>query len=158
MTAKIDNLISLLKKGKITLTTAESASCGEVANILGSYKGISQIYKGGFITYWTEMKTTLLGIPADFIAKHGVVSSEVAYHMARQAALKTKSQIGVSITGNAGPTVLDNKPVGNFFIGISNFNKTVCYEIQLDSQNSREQNRKEIAIKALELLYDYLVK
>lgn len=158
MSKKIDSLIMILKKSELTLATAESASCGELANIIGSYDGVSSIYKGGFITYSNELKESLLDIPSDEIKKSGSISYEIARLMARQTTIKTKAHITISITGNAGPKPIEDKPIGKFYIGINYIQKTICYEVQLDPNNSRDENRHEIAEKALELLYDFLMK
>ena len=155
MTNKIDSLIELLKKHNWSLVTIESASCGALANIIGNYSGVSQIYIGGFITYWTQAKNWMIDVDLEKLEKYGAVSSQIAYEMAEKGQLKVNSNIAISITGNAGPNPMEDKPVGLFYVGITFFDKTTTFTVNIHDLG-RQQNRISISVKALELLYDYI--
>jgi nicotinamide-nucleotide amidase len=103
-----------------TLAVAESATGGGLAERITSVAGSSEYFLGGLVTYTRGMKTALLGVPDDLIAKHGAVSGETAAAMASGVLEKTGATWAVSITGNAGPgTDGAEAPVGSVFIGIA---------------------------------------
>ncbi|MGE5708310.1 MAG: competence/damage-inducible protein A [Bacteroidota bacterium] len=109
----------LAERGE-TLATAESCTGGLIASRLTDVPGSSRYFQAGFIPYATEQNTALLGIPADFIEKHGVVSREVAEALAKAAREKAGTDWGLGITGYAslsGDAPSDR--VGTVFVGIS---------------------------------------
>ncbi len=149
-------LVQLLIQNHLTLATCESASCGELASLLGTVSGLSQVYKGGFVTYMTEMKHKLLKIDQAVIDQYGVVSEVVARLMAQNTSRLTGSDIAISITGNAGPSAMEDKPVGLYYIGLSIVDITSVYKVQLEDKG-RDLNRTMISLKAISILKDHLV-
>src|SRR6185437_16042894 len=108
-----------------TVTVAESATGGGLAQRITSVPGSSAWFAGGYITYARSTKTRLLGVPADLLAQHGAVSKEAAAAMAEGARRAANADWAVSITGNAGPaTDGEEAPVGTVFIGIAGPDKT----------------------------------
>jgi len=106
-----DQLADLLAGHKIA--TAESCTGGLLAARLTELDGASAYVQGGAVTYSNEAKTEVLGVPAEMIAEHGAVSNEVAEAMADGALARFEADIGVGITGIAGPTGgTEEKPVG----------------------------------------------
>ena len=108
---------ALLASKGLTLATMESCTGGLLAATLTDVPGSSVYYKGGFIAYSNEAKIAL-GVNARLIEQHGAVSLEVAEAMAEAARLRLKADIGVGITGVAGPDKLEGKPPGIAYIAI----------------------------------------
>lgn len=98
-----------------TLSVAESATAGLLGARITAVPS-SGYFVGGFLTYTDEMKTRMLGVPAELIAEHSAVSEPVAKAMAEGAREKTGSDYALSITGYAGP---DGERVGLVFIGLA---------------------------------------
>src|SRR5262249_32293914 len=109
-------VVRLLAEKKQTLATAESLTGGLVANRLSPVPGASEWSKGGVVSYTNAAKTTLLGVPADMIAKHTAVSAPVAEAMAAGIRERLGTDLAVSTTGYAGPT---GDPVGMTFVGLA---------------------------------------
>ena len=103
-----------------TLSVAESATAGGLAERITTVPGASDYFVGGFITYTKAMKTEMLGIDPELLQRFGPVSKEIAEAMAQGARLKTGATYALSITGNAGPaTDGDQAPVGMMYIGLA---------------------------------------
>ena len=107
---------TLLSTKHINLATMESCTGGLLASTLTDVPGSSAYFKGGFVAYTNEMKTSL-GVDGRVIEKHGSVSREVAEAMAQAARQRLKADIGVAVTGVAGPDMLEGKPPGLAYIG-----------------------------------------
>ena len=101
----------LLKQGW-TLCSCESCTGGLFAASMTEIPGVSAFFKGGLVTYWTAMKTTLAGVDEQLIRRYGVVSEQTARAMAEGCAAVMQCDVCVSFTGNAGPAVLEGKPAG----------------------------------------------
>ena len=141
---------SLLKTGK-TIATAESCSGGILSGLLTQYSGSSRYFILGVVTYSNQTKVNILKIPASTIAKKGAVSKEVASLMAKNIRRIAKTDLGIGITGIAGPTgAMPGKPVGTVFICVTNKNETICKKFIF--RGSRASIRKQSALKALDLL------
>ena len=139
----------LLEQG-MTLGSVESFTGGLFASTITSVSGASKIYKGGYITYATEEKIKLLQIPENIINQFGVVSKEVAYHMANNARQLLGVDVCVSFTGNAGPDAMENKPVGEVHIGIATSDSAQIYSLNLEGdRNSIQSQAVEFALKKL---------
>jgi nicotinamide-nucleotide amidase len=108
----IDEIVAGLLAGH-TVAVGESCSGGKLAARLTDRPGASEYFAGGVIAYTNEAKTQLLGVPAELIAEHGAVSNEVAGALADGAIERFSADIGVGITGVAGPGGgTEEKPVG----------------------------------------------
>ena len=117
MTRASDVIAAL--KGR-TLSTAESCTGGLIGGALTAVPGSSKVYKGGIVSYWSEVKHSLLGVAEADLAKFGPVSSQVAAQMAKGARAALDTDIAVSVTGLAGPGGDEfGEPVGTVFIGYS---------------------------------------
>jgi nicotinamide-nucleotide amidase len=135
-----------------TVTVAESATGGGLAQRITSVPGSSGYFAGGFITYARSMKTQLLGVSAELLAEHGAVSRETAAAMAEGARRAANADWAVSITGNAGPsTDGEEAPVGTVFIGIAGPDKTEVTH-RLWPVNDRGRVRAFASQAALDLL------
>ncbi len=109
---------ALLRAHKLTLATMESLTGGAIASAITDVPGSSDYFKGGFVTYSNAMKIAH-GVPPEVIADHGVVSAPVASAMAEAARLRAEADVGLGITGVAGPEPLEGREPGTAFIGLS---------------------------------------
>ena len=143
----------ILTKNHLTLSSAESLTGGLFGETITSHPGASKYYKGGIITYSNSIKEEL-GVNKSTIEKFGAVSKETATEMVKKAQQFFNSDVAVSFTGNAGPTAMENKPVGLVYIGIAY--KTNLFVYSNIFSGTREEIRKksvEFAIEALENLF-----
>lgn len=92
-----------LKARGMMITTAESCTGGWIAQVLTAIAGSSTYVDRGFVTYSNEAKQDMLGVPAATIATHGAVSEEAVRAMAAGALAHSRAQLGVSVSGVAGP-------------------------------------------------------
>jgi nicotinamide-nucleotide amidase len=137
------------------ITAAESCTGGMIAAAITSRSGSASIFERGFVTYSNEAKTEMLGVPADSIAAHGAVSTQVAEAMVHGALKNSRAQIAVSVTGIAGPTgATEDKPVGLVYIGWGGKNdvKVKGYNFSGD----RAEVRRQSVESALKHLIEYL--
>ena len=110
----------MLKSRGLTLATAESCTGGMLGSMIVDIAGSSDWYRGGWITYSNEMKSSEIGVSESLVPEHGAVSQEVAAAMARGALQKAQSDFAIAITGIAGPDGgSDRKPVGTVYIAIA---------------------------------------
>jgi nicotinamide-nucleotide amidase len=117
--ATIDVVVARLLAGR-TVATAESCTGGLMAGRLTDLAGSSAYVEGGFVVYSNEAKTALAGVPAALIAAHGAVSPEVARALAAGARERFGADIGIGITGIAGPGGgTPAKPVGTVCLCIA---------------------------------------
>ncbi|SIT67062.1 competence/damage-inducible protein A [Edaphobacillus lindanitolerans] len=110
---------SMLIGHNLTIAAAESLTAGLFMSELAEQPGISAAMAGGVVTYTAEAKTAQLGIPADFLEEHGVVSEETAAAMASSVLAKFSTDFGVGLTGAAGPDPHGGQPGGTVWIAIA---------------------------------------
>lgn len=108
----------LLKARGLTLATMESCTGGLLASRITDIPGSSEYFKGGIVAYASEAKIAH-GVSRDIIEAHGAVSAETAAAMAKAARARLNADIGVGITGVAGPSMQEGKPVGTVFIAVA---------------------------------------
>ena len=140
------------EKGR-TLGSVESFTGGSFAKEITSISGASHFFKGALVTYATEEKNRILGISYKDIDEFGVVSKEVAGQMASNGKNGKKLlnvDYCVSFTGNAGPSAMEDKPVGEIHIGIAFLDTTRVYSYNL------EGSRNEIQDKAINIAFELL--
>lgn len=142
-------------KGR-TLGSVESFTGGRFAQEITSVSGASHFFKGGLVTYATEEKSRLLGIPYKDIDEFGVVSKEIAAQMASNAKKLLNVDYCVSFTGNAGPEAMEGKPVGEIHIGVAFYDSTQVHSFQLEG--TRIEIQEKAIIIAFELLEDAILK
>jgi nicotinamide-nucleotide amidase len=151
----IGHISKLLKKRGKTIAVAESCTAGLLGGELTKLAGSSSFFLGGFMTYSNESKSQLLGIAPDIINDYGAVSEEVATLMAKNVRAILKSDIGISITGIAGPEGgTDSKPVGTVWFGLS-YGERLLSAKQIFPGN-REAIRNRAVFYALSMLNNLL--
>jgi len=114
-----------------TVAVAESLTGGLVAAALTDVPGASASFRGGVVTYATELKAALLGVDAGLLARHGAVYPAVAAAMAEGVRERLGATYGVATTGVAGPEPADGQPVGTAHIAVSAADDTVVRTIAL---------------------------
>ena len=141
-------VISLIKKKKIKLAIAESCTGGLIGHRITQVPGSSQIFLGGFIVYSNYLKEKILGVNRLILERNGAVSEETAEKMAQNILKKTGADLGLSVTGIAGPGGgSDEKPVGTVFIGVADKNNTLV--TKRNFINDREINKLKTSQLAL---------
>ena len=149
-------VVEELKKRQISITAAESLTAGLFQASIADFSGVSAIFKGGFVTYSLEEKAKMLDIPQAELEIHGVVSTYTAEKMAEQAREKTASDIGISLTGVAGPESLEGHPAGTVFIGLSQESGTEVIRVNVGGR-SRTDVRKIAVMHAFNLVLKALL-
>ncbi|WP_278915411.1 competence/damage-inducible protein A [Ligilactobacillus agilis] len=144
-------VMTKLREKHLTITAAESLTGGQLQAALTSIPGASQAFMGGFVTYANYAKEKLLAIPAEVIDEHGSVSEQTAILMAEQAKQKLGADVGVSLTGVAGPDSLEGQPVGTVWIGIAYRNKA-GYAQKFHFPRQRKYVQARAVLTALDLV------
>jgi nicotinamide-nucleotide amidase len=143
-------LATLTSRGE-TLAVTESLTGGLLAATLTGVPGASAVFRGGVVAYASDVKTTMLEVPAATVREVGVVSAEVAEAMARGARAQLDSTYALSTTGVAGPDPQEGKPVGMVFVALAGPGGAVeVLALRLDGD--RQTIRRETCREALALL------
>ncbi len=147
----LESLIGPLLQGR-TLAVAESCTGGLIGHRLTNVSGSSDYFLASLVTYSNEEKVRLLGVPKATLAAHGAVSRETAAAMAEGVRQACQADVGLSVTGIAGPTGgTETKPVGLVYLGLSDAGGTVVEEQRL--RGDRLMIKERAAQWALYLLY-----
>lgn len=140
-----------LREKGLTVFLAESCTGGLIGHRITSVPGSSDYFMGGIVAYHNEIKERALGVPYRLLRIFGAVSREVAAEMARGARDYGKTDIGLSVTGIAGPGGgSEEKPVGTVFIGLSDGEETIVRGFRFDGD--RDEIKTLSARWALEIL------
>jgi nicotinamide-nucleotide amidase len=141
----------LLKKKNKTISIAESCTGGMISGRLTNVSGVSSVFMNSIVTYSNEAKMKLINVREDTLIKHGAVSAETAKEMAQGIMEVSGTDIGISVTGIAGPDGgTADKPVGLFYIGIAIGDIVEAHRFFYPG--SRERIRNNAVIKALDIL------
>lgn len=141
----------LLKDKKATLSVAESCTGGKISSCITSVAGCSEYYLGSVTSYANSVKTGVLGVPEEIIAKYGAVSSECVEKMAEGVRKLTGSTYSIATSGIAGPDGgSDEKPVGLVWIGFSSEHTTKSFKVI--HKGDRKTNIELFTASALEIL------
>ena len=143
----------LIKKG-LTIGVAESCTGGLLSSTLTDVPESSKWFKGAVVAYTNEVKTRILGVKAKTLEKYGAISEETALELAKGVRKKLKTDIGVSITGLAGPGGGTKKtPVGTVFIGAYDGKETLVKKLELTgSRITIKKRAAKAALRALKRL------
>ena len=146
----MDELIALLNEKQLTISTCESLTGGLFASKIVEVSGASKVYLGSIISYATKVKEDIVHVDKEIIDTKGVISSEVAYEMAKNVSKIMNTSIGISFTGNAGPNAMENKPSGLIYSCIWYDGKGYIYEDLLTGTRNEIRNEiVELMIKRL---------
>ena len=142
-------LVATLRAAGATVSTAESCTGGLVAARITSVSGASEAFKYGAVTYCNEAKNKILGVEKETLETLGAVSAKTAAEMAAGVRKIMNAEIGVSVTGLAGPNGGEGKPVGLVFVAVNSDKYSEVTESHFSGD--RISVRNQAADKALEL-------
>lgn len=156
MTETLESIVGpLLRARSFKLATAESCTGGLIADRLTDVPGSSDYFLGGVVAYAYEAKVALLHVLWDTLRKYGAVSRETVIEMARGVRTALGADIGLSVSGIAGPGGgLPDKPVGTTWVGLSANDGDWARKFVWDGD--RRANKQQSADAALQMLLDYL--
>lgn len=152
-------IIDLLKKNNLTISTMESCTGGGVSNYITNIEGASDVFKFGAVTYSNEYKIKM-GVSSKVIDKYSVYSVEVAKEMSRAIANFTNSSYGIGITGKLNRFDKNNLYGNDNVVFISVYDKlnnsynTASIEV---NKETRAENKEQILRKIKEMLLEVLV-
>ncbi len=150
-------IAKLLTTKQMTLATAESFTGGILSSRITAIPGASAYFKGSVVSYATEIKETVLKVPAELIKAHSVVSEEVVKAMATGVQKLLKTDFAIATTGNAGPSKGDsNAAVGTVYIAVAT--PTGVFAEKFTMGNHRERVVQKSVNKAFELLQKEILK
>lgn len=150
-----EHILRLMVSNASKLSVAESCTGGLIASRITDIGGSSEYFEAGVVTYSNEAKTRFLGVPEELLIDYGAVSREVAQSMAEGVRRATRSDVGLSATGIAGPGGgSDAKPVGTVFIGLSWQDGTLVKEFHFGGD--RKEIRQQSSDAALQMVIDHL--
>lgn len=145
----------LLERG-LTISTAESCTGGNVANLITNFSGSSKYFERGVVVYSNAAKVEILHVDEDLILNHGAVSAIVAEQMAKGIRSVSGSDIGIGITGILGPTGgTTEKPVGTVFIALSDIKSSFVQKFNFG--DDRRINKSRASQAALDMIRKYLL-
>lgn len=145
------NVGALLIEKNITISCAESCTGGMFAQTLTDIPGISAVFDRGIVTYSNRAKVEELGVSEKTLESFGAVSKETAEEMALGIKNVAGTDVGVSVTGVAGPGGgTDKKPVGLVYVCVTYKDKLICRELRL--AGDRAANRKNSMMNMFELV------
>lgn len=135
----------------MTLSCAESCTGGMLAQLITSVSGASAVFELGVVSYSSRIKNQILNVDAKTLDTLGAVSGETAKQMAENVKILSSSDIAVSVTGVAGPTMSEGKEVGTVYIALSSKNgcDVRCHKIE-------PVNRNFVRHKACEELLNFI--
>lgn len=137
-----ESVIKLLREKNMTFSAAESCTGGELAKRFTDMPGASAFFKGGVVTYTNEAKAKLLGIDPALIEEKGAVSHEVAKAMAENVRALLGTDIGVGVTGLAGPDGDGVHEVGTVFVSLAVEGETFVKELHMGTMRTRSFIRR----------------
>ncbi|MBQ7794224.1 MAG: CinA family protein [Clostridia bacterium] len=153
MEKTVKELFKLLKSNGLKISTAESCTGGLFTKLITDLPGSSAVLDCSVVTYANEAKVKLLGVSEESIKKYGVVSEAVACEMARGAARLMDADIGVGITGIAGPDGgTSEKPVGLVWTAVFYRGEVRPFELRLHG------TRDEIRQKTCQCVFENIIK
>lgn len=115
---RLTRIITELAEAGLTVATAESLTGGLLAAALTSVPGSSAVVRGGLIVYATDLKRALAGVDAGLLDQRGPIDPDVAVALAEGARRRCAADIGIGLTGVAGPDPQDGKPPGTWYVAM----------------------------------------
>ena len=135
-------VLPLLKERNLTFATAESCTGGEIAKRFTDIPGASSVFLGGAVVYTNEAKAKILGLDPEMIEEKGAVSYEVAKALAEQVREITSADIGIGVTGLAGPDGDGVHEVGTVFVSMAVEGHTFVRSLTLGTKRTRSFIRR----------------
>ncbi|HHT55761.1 MAG TPA: CinA family protein [Acholeplasma sp.] len=152
----MEELLKLLSDKNLTISFAESMTGGALSTSLTKHNGASKAFKGAVIAYSNEVKVNVLNVLKETIINKSVVSKEVAIEMVEGLKKIINSDISLSITGNAGPTLEENTSEFKCYISVLYQNKLYNYEEKFKT-NNRNKNINNIIKNVKNIVYNLVL-
>lgn len=149
----VEKVVHILMDYEYKIAFAESMTGGALVSELVKIPNASKVLDYSVVTYAQSAKESVLGIPSQLFDVHGVVSKVIAIEMAKSIAQLAQAEVGVGITGNAGPTAQNNSQVGEVWFAFYYQSETYSYHLQLKSEG-----REVIIEHAKKAVYQMLLK
>ena len=147
----VKTVINKIRESGLTISFAESCSGGSIAAEIIKISGVSDIFKGGVVTYSDQVKIDILKVPKQEIQKYGVVSENIAFLMAKNSKELFKTSLSLATTGNVGPLSSDDRSkVGEIYICLI-YNEKVLHK-KLNLKASRVENINKLVFEAFSLI------
>ncbi|MBR5773766.1 MAG: CinA family protein [Clostridia bacterium] len=149
--------VELLRGRGMKISFAESCTGGMLSKLITDVSGASGVFECGVVSYSNRIKTGVLGVSGDVIASYTQVSEQTALQMAERVRLLAGADIGVGTTGASGPASEADAQAGISYVAFSCAEDSGCSLIDTRQYSlNREQNRLYTAMRALELVCDYI--
>ena len=153
--SKVEELADRLTMEGLSLSIVESCTGGAICKAISDMPGCSTFFEGGVVAYSDSAKIEIIGVTPECLKNHGTVSRRTALAMANGACETFTSDIGLSITGIAGPSGgSEEKPVGLVFIAVSNADREMVEEFRFDGD--RDSIREKAVKAAIDLCIRFL--
>ncbi len=152
-----ETVVKLLLEKGLHVALAESCTGGYIAKRITDIPGASSVFECGAVTYSSTMKIKLLGVSEKTLEAFGAVSEQTAMEMARGVRALSDADIGLSVTGVAGPYCDGNNPSGLSYIGLCCGDTLFAERFETGRDNAREYNRYVTASKALDILRRFIL-
>ena len=146
----------LLKEKKLTFAAAESCTGGEIAKRFTDIPGASEVFMGGAVVYTNEAKSRILGLDPALIEEKGAVSYEVAKELAEHVRSLTGADIGIGVTGLAGPEGDGVHEVGTVFVSMAVEGETFVRALSLGAMGTRSYVRRMSGNHAFDMMRRWL--
>ena len=150
-----EKTINKLKEKNLRIASAESCTGGMVSSFITSVSGVSNVFEMGLCSYSCRIKNEILGVKESTLEKYGAVSKETAKEMAENIKRISGADLGVSVTGAAGPDGTEGHPPGYVFIAVSGNNGTIVKLLNIEPL-SRNFVRETTVSKLFELINIYI--
>lgn len=150
-----EQTVDLLKKHKLKIATAESCTGGMVAAFITSVSGVSEVFEMGVTSYSCRIKNEILNVESKTLEKFGAISESTAKQMAENIRKISGANIGVSVTGAAGPDGSEGHNPGFVFIALSYKDKTIVKQLNIEPK-SRNFVREQTVLQLFELVINFL--
>lgn len=153
-------LTKLLIEKKLSITTMESATSGQIASLITDTEGASAIMKGAYITYSNEAKIKI-GVKKETIDTYSVYSTETAREMASVCRREYGADIGIGVTGTMGNIDPANKKAsvpGQVYFAIDYMGEVTDYHLELEPQPGRLQYKLAVAEEVVTVLLTMLME
>ncbi|MBO7217641.1 MAG: class B sortase [Clostridia bacterium] len=147
--------VALLREKGLSVSTAESCTAGMVSEMLTDVSGSSEVFEYGISAYSNRIKTEVLKVPENVIAEYSAISFETAKAMAVNVRALSGASLGIGITGNAGPSPSEGKPVGLVYVSLADKDTYIVKELQFSATLSRDEIRLAAATAALDMIRCY---
>ena len=138
-------LVAAATDAGLTVATAESLTAGQLAATIADVPGASAVLRGGLVVYATELKATLAGVPKSILAEYGPVSPETAAALAAGASERCGADIGIGLTGVAGPDPQDGVVPGTVFLGLSRALSVTVHKLEVNGDRARIRSAATLA-------------